>query len=307
MSGAVLVGTWVAVGTLCLVGAAPWETMPRALLLGGGLALAWTASWWSSHWLERRMRDAWVGEAGTGGEPSRRPRVRQPSALETLGRKTDEGPGLAHELRTPLNALRGFSALLLSGVDGPLPPDVREQVEAMDAAACRLEGLVEEVVGLVEGKAEEIPVRCAPVDVMRVLRRVVREAAPLVPSGVTLRLEPGEPSLMARADADRLLQVLVNLTVNALQVTEKGQVDLAARRRRGEVEIVVRDRGPGLGDLRWAFRPFTRGSRSTGDGLGLAIVDHLVRRQGGRLRVVRRQGGGSEWRVLLAEARKEGR
>ncbi len=302
---------WLAVvscGVLGGLGVWAWWTSDSlvsgsSLLWGGLVALAGFGPWMGSLFLERRLRASWRGrQEGRHRVPTR---LRH-ATLEDLRRGEGSAMhGLAHELRTPLNALRGFSSLLAAEMEGPLPAEVREVAEAMDGAARRLETLVEEVIELVEGRADQIPVRRVPVEVARLLRRVIRETSPLAPEGVLLRVDATDDALCVWADAARLLQVLVNLTVNALQCVEEGDVTLAARRRGEEVEIVVGDRGPGISDLDRLVRPFERGEGSGGEGLGLAIVRHLVMRQGGKLLLAPRRGGGNEWRVVLPAAPRE--
>jgi signal transduction histidine kinase len=107
----------------------------------------------------------------------------------------------------------------------------------------------------------------------------------------------------ASVTAGRIEQVLDNLLANALEVSPAGSsVDVAAARSGAWVEITVRDRGPGMtaGEIGRAFDRFwRRGGGDGGFGLGLTIVDRLVRADGGEVALRPRPDGGLEAIVRL--------
>ncbi len=218
------------------------------------------------------------------------------------GRAGEDLPPLGHLLRTPVNAMLGFSTLLAEEVDGPLEPEQREAVEAMVAAAERLAGLLGDVLELCEGREATIPVHCRPVDVERVLGAAARELRGLATSEVTIRLEVAARGPTVRADPRRLLQVLVNLGANALAAEGTREVVLSARTDEAEGRVVLQvvDDGPGIAEPERLLRPFERGDGGgEGFGLGLAVVRHLVARQGGTLRLDRSRTRGTCWRIDL--------
>jgi signal transduction histidine kinase len=115
-----------------------------------------------------------------------------------------------------------------------------------------------------------------------------------------VRLE-GRPS--ARVTPGRIEQVLDNLLANALEVAPGGStVGVHAARADDRIEIRIRDRGPGMSDdeIGRAFDRFWRArSGEEGFGLGLPIVQRLVRADGGEVELRRRAGGGLECLVTL--------
>ncbi len=126
-----------------------------------------------------------------------------------------------------------------------------------------------------------------------------------------VRLVNDVPSdLTARADRDRLSQILVNLVDNAVKYTPAGgEVRLVARRLDSRVEVAVADTGIGIPstDLPRITERFYRvdkaRSRELGDtGLGLAIVKHLVHAHGGELTIESELGKGTTVRFTLPEA-----
>jgi len=193
----------------------------------------------------------------------------------------------AHELRTPLTNLTGYLEAL------------RDGVMAADHAA--FDSLLEETERLVRlsssldilsaGDADDAPVELSDVDLGVAIRTAADLAGPAVARG-GLRLNVESPaSLAARANPDRLAQVLGNLLQNAIRYTpEGGRIILRAERRPGDVLVSISNTGPGIPpeDLPRVFERFYRVEKSRdralgGAGIGLAIVRQLVEAMGGRV------------------------
>jgi len=196
---------------------------------------------------------------------------------------------VSHELRTPLTAIKGSMEGLIDGVL-PATPETYQQIHA---EADRLDRLVNDLQELsrVEGRAYELDVR--PVDVSALAQTVTKRLAPQAESkriSLDLELAPDLPRVLA--DEDRALQVLTNLTGNALQYTpEGGRITIAARRMNNEVQVSVRDTGTGIPPehLPHLFDRFYRVDKSRsrraggGSGIGLTIARALVEAHGGRI------------------------
>ena len=282
------------------------------LALAGALLLAFTAYQGADEAIDPAdgAHPAPDEAEGGGGLEVPAERLAGPAASDVAGAsQAEELPPLGHLLRTPVNAMLGFSTLLGEEVDGPLDPEQRQAVEAMVGAAERLADLLGDVLELCEGREATIPVGCRAVEVERVLGAAVRELRGLAPDGVTVRLEPPSERLVARADPRRLLQVLVNLGANALAAEGTGEVLLSARADEAGKRVVlsVADDGPGIAEPERLLRPFERGEGGgEGFGLGLAVVRHLVDRQGGRLRVDRDRPRGTCWCIELPVDERDG-
>lgn len=210
----------------------------------------------------------------------------------------------SHELRTPLSAIRGYLQLYDKGM--LTDEGERRRVWARVLAETeRMSRLVEELLTL--ARLDQSPqLRFRNVDVAR----LVREAAE------DLRVQqPGRPVevraegvLLARADESGLRKVLGNLVSNVRTHTPADvPVRLAVRREDGQVRITVADEGPGLGaeDAARVFDRFFRAGGGAGSGLGMAIVQGVVRTHGGRVSVRTAPGEGFAVTVLLPDGPAE--
>jgi C4-dicarboxylate-specific signal transduction histidine kinase len=151
------------------------------------------------------------------------------------------------------------------------------------------------------------------VDVNAVVRRTLRVLSSARAEHTEVETELADDLPLARADAEQLRQVLLNLIRNAAQaMSGRGAVQLATRGRdelpagasakdaTHWVEISVRDQGPGIAPqvLKNLFVPFFT-TKERGTGLGLAISQRVVADMGGRIEVATRPGAGATFTVLL--------
>jgi signal transduction histidine kinase len=216
---------------------------------------------------------------------------------------------MSHELRTPLNSVMGYAELLLMETKGPLREGQREQVGRIQMSAHHQLALVEELLTYARVDAGREVLHIMPVDVGRALRDTVEFMRPQAERrglALELQLPVEERSLVIVTDPGKLRQVLLNLAGNAVKFTEGGAVALAATGEGDGVVIRVTDTGPGIPDDRRSaiWDPFTqldstRSRESTGAGLGLAIVRHLVELMGGTVQLESEIGCGSTFTVRL--------
>lgn len=228
-----------------------------------------------------------------------RPGWRLVTLHATSPRQFDRTPGtraaigaaamLAHEIRNPLSGIRGAAQLLATDEPdgGELPRLIIDEVD-------RIVGLIDRM----EDFTDTRPLPLAAENIYPVLDHVTRIARAGFASDVVVeeRFDPSLPPVLANRDA--LVQVLLNLMKNAAEAT-RGQTErrivLATAYRHGvtsaapgrsprrlPIEIAVLDNGPGApADIAdQLFDPFVSG-RPEGRGLGLALVDKLVRDMGG--------------------------
>jgi len=196
---------------------------------------------------------------------------------------------VSHELRTPLTAIKGSMEGLMDGIF----PANNETYQQVHAEAERLNRLVDDLQELsrVEARAYQLDFR--PVEVSSLVKTVTKRLAPRFESKriiLDLELAPDLPHLLA--DEDRAIQVLTNLTGNALQYTpEGGKVTISAKRINSEIQISVHDSGIGIPPQHLAniFDRFYRVDKSRsrqnggGSGIGLTIARALIEAQGGRI------------------------
>ncbi len=200
----------------------------------------------------------------------------------------------SHELRTPLASIRGY-AELLRRLPGELPPEAVRAVARVESESQRMTALVEDLLLLARLDAGR-PLERVEVDLALLAVDAVADAHVAGP-GHAWELDLPDPETEAPAtvvgDEDRLRQVLANLLTNARVHTPPGTTVTTTVRREGTVVVLrVLDDGPGIpADLvPRLFHRFARGdaARSPGSGssgLGLAIVDAVVRAHDGRIDV----------------------
>jgi two-component system OmpR family sensor kinase len=212
----------------------------------------------------------------------------------------------SHELRTPLTTIRGFAELYRQGATG----DIEMSMSRIESESERMAGLVEDLLLLAQLDAQR-PLERSRVDLLALASDAVHDAQSTAPSR-SVALEfldgPGTPEVLG--DEARLRQVLGNLVANALQHTPAGTpVTVRVGTAGADAILEVADRGPGMQqqDAQRVFERFYRADASRtrasgGAGLGLSIVDSLVRAHGGRVTVTTAPGRGCCFRVVLPRA-----
>ena len=211
---------------------------------------------------------------------------------------------VSHDLRTPLTSIRGFAEAIADGVT----PDSRQAAEVIGAEARRLERLVGDLLELANLEAQRFSLALSRVDAGEVVAHTAEGFRPAAAAaGVTLTVDvPEGEALHARADPERLAQVVANLVENALKFAHS-RIDVAVGADDDGVVISVIDDGTGIhpADLPQVFgrlHQSGRGSpaRQVGSGLGLAIVAELVAAMGGTVEA--RSEPGATHLVVTLEA-----
>ncbi|WP_060687204.1 HAMP domain-containing sensor histidine kinase [Ardenticatena maritima] len=218
---------------------------------------------------------------------------------------------MSHELRTPLNSIIGFAQVLLRGIDGPLPPRQREDVELIYRSGQHLLTLINDIIDLSRISAGKFKLDLGEVDIKKEIEFTLEMVKPHVAhKNVTCRaIYFGEPPHVY-GDTLRIRQILLNLLSNAAKFTEEGHIhvitDLVEENQRTFVRIRVEDTGIGIPaeHLPKLFEAFYMVDASDtrkvgGSGLGLSIVKHLVEMHGGRIEVESTVGVGSTFTFTL--------
>jgi len=205
---------------------------------------------------------------------------------------------VVHEIRNGLVSIKTFVQLLPEQRDDP-NFETRFR-EITDSEFARIERLLEAVLAQAAGTTTpRAEVRCDLDAVAASVTELIGVRAARV--GITLEADLASGSVVA-IEPDALRQVLMNLLLNALDVTHAGEaVRLATRGLGRAVELRVEDRGPGVPPeaRRRIFEPYFSTRTDRAGGLGLAISRRLVEDASGTLTVRDREGGGSCFRIRL--------
>ena len=202
---------------------------------------------------------------------------------------------VAHEIKNPLTPMRLMTQLHASRAGQLTAEEVKGYAEAMLAqidAMAAVAGDFSELAKISTGVLR-------PVDLAQVLRRVQ-----LAYPGLDLALPSGE--WVVKGTEDSLLRVFNNLLNNALDAVESGMppaLSVTVREDEGSVLVSVRDNGTGIDPSRWEaiFAPhFT--TKSTGSGLGLAMVKSIVEGMGGRIWIEASSAQGTEVMLRVPRA-----
>ena len=229
--------------------------------------------------------------------------------------KADFLATMSHELRTPLNAIAGYAELLELGIHGPVTPLQIDDLKRIQRSQKHLLGLINDILSFAKLEAGRVTFHLGAVNLDAALSTVGELVVPQANAkGVKYEFRVGEQHVLARADEDKLQQIIVNLLSNAVKFTERGgTVTLWSEASGQRVRIHVQDSGIGIDaeKLEAIFEPFVQVGRTLshpqeGTGLGLAISRELARAMGGSLGAASQPGVGSTFTLTLerAEARR---
>jgi signal transduction histidine kinase len=215
---------------------------------------------------------------------------------------------MSHELRTPLNAIGGYIDLLDMGLRGPVTEEQHAYFARVRSNQQHLTVLITEILNFARIGAGGVTYAVSDINIFDAVGHAVELVDPLFAQrGIVFDGIEGDRGAIARADTERVTQILVNLLSNAIKFTPSGghvRVDCAAAEK--IVAICVSDTGIGIAAEKLAsiFEPFIQlkeglADRASGVGLGLAISRDLARAMNGDLTVVSSEGTGSRFTLSL--------
>ena len=251
--------------------------------------------------------------------------------LEKQGRKVDDiiqaqanslehiSAGLAHELHNPLSYIRNASFVVgetlstLRGAVGSGGEDLEALGKKVDMAMVRLDRMhaimdkgvvrIQQIVELIQRYARDgYPDTPSELELDQVVRDVIALVQPRDGADVTLDMALGCEGATVKAIPEELNQVVGNLVQNAYDaVGENGIVRVETRRDGDNAIFQVTDDGPGIPreDQKRIFAPFFSTKTGQGKGIGLTIVQRVVRQACGRVEVISKEGAGATIRVSL--------
>jgi signal transduction histidine kinase len=209
---------------------------------------------------------------------------------------------VAHDLRSPL-AIIAMSAQVID--EETREPATREAAQEVTRAAARMARLLADLLDVARVDSGAFQIAKRRQDVGMLVTEVLNSYRPLFAAReITLLGEPPPAGIVASFDRDRIVQVLSNLLGNAMKFTPvNGIVELGVRGRDQDVELVLRDNGPGISAeaMPNVFKRFWQidSSARRGLGLGLYICEKIVEAHGGRIWGESTFGQGATFRFTL--------
>lgn len=218
---------------------------------------------------------------------------------------------VSHELRTPLNAIMGHAEILKEEVYGPLNEKQISMTQRVMVNVTRLLNMVGDLLNEAQIRAGKLTVKPEVIKTASLLENLhVAIDKAITDKGLEFITNVGEdmPTEII-SDAQRLQQILINLTNNALKFTEKGSITVSIDRAGTDTwKIEVTDSGVGIpeNEISFIFEAFRQANNLEfttrqygGIGLGLSIVKQLVELMNGEIQVKSERGKGSTFTVVL--------
>jgi signal transduction histidine kinase/DNA-binding response OmpR family regulator/ligand-binding sensor domain-containing protein len=297
------------------------ETWAFRALVGLALAmLAFAVYRWRVQRFQRRQLEltAMVSQRTQELEDALRTVAAQTRSLEDLDRaKSRFFANISHEFRTPLTLTLGPLEDVLGGAVGPVPDEVRTELEVALRNSRRLLQLVNEILDLAKLESGRMHLSASENDLRVAIAEWSRSFQPLAErKRIRLTTDLSDQLLPVWFDHERLGKAITNLLSNAFKFTpEGGHVEVraiaAAQGAQAGVLVSVRDSGPGIpeGERERIFERFyqvdeTRRRFTPGTGIGLALARELVELHGGRIAVESREGEGATFTVWVPAGRE---
>lgn len=216
-------------------------------------------------------------------------RVAQRTAqLEVANRELEAFTySVSHDLRAPLRHIGGFSRILIEDFGSELAPEARQHVQRIEDGVHRMGLLVDALLNL--ARVGRHAVKLQPCGLNSIVEEVVSVLQPETRDRVVAWKIAELPSL--QCDPVLIRQVFQNLLTNALKFTrsrERAEIEISQHQENGESVIVVRDNGVGFNmkyvdKLFGVFQRLHRAEDFEGTGIGLATVQRIVTKYGGRV------------------------
>jgi signal transduction histidine kinase len=233
--------------------------------------------------------------------------IQRTAQLEAANKEMESfSYSVSHDLRAPLRAMDGFSQAVLEDYAAQLPEEGRRYLETIRAGAQRMGALIDDLLAF--SRLSRLPLNRRRVDTARLVRETLEEFAPQH-GGRRIEIRVGELP-PCEGDPALLKEVWVNLLSNAFKFTglrESAVIEIGCTETDGEAVFLVRDNGAGFamhyaGKLFGVFQRLHRAEEYEGTGVGLAIVQRIIQRHGGRIWAEAEVDRGATFYFTLKEA-----
>lgn len=236
-------------------------------------------------WKTRRAAEEEVAKVYAGLEKAVAERTFE---LQAANRNLESfSYSVSHDLRAPLRSIEGFSSIFLAEYGKDLPVGGKQLIEKIRHNALQMADLIDAILEFSRAGRKEL--NREEIDMRTMVREVLNELVEAVPGQKVDAVIGDLPPCMA--DPVLIRQVLKNLLSNALKFSrcrEISRIEITSLTKDCQPVYLIRDNGIGF-DMKYAdrlFRVFERlhgGREFEGTGIGLAIVDNIIRRHGGRV------------------------
>jgi signal transduction histidine kinase len=250
-----------------------------------------------------------IGAGITAARSYEEERQRAQALAELDRAKTAFFSNVSHEFRTPLTLMLGPVEDLLGHPASPLAPPDRAKLELLHRNGLRLLKLVNTLLDFARLEAGRVEVSFEPIDLARATADLASAfRAAVERAGIRLVVDCADVGEPVFVDVSMWEKIVFNLLANAFKFTHEGEIRIALRRLEGDaaVRLTVADTGIGISpeELPHVFERFHRveGVRARtheGSGIGLALVQELVRLHDGRVAVTSTEGAGTTFTVDL--------
>lgn len=197
----------------------------------------------------------------------------------------------SHQLRTPLTVIKGYLSMIKSGDFGRLNKKQVEPMDKVSESSERLVLLVENMLNVSRIESGRVQFNFVEIQLEDLVKSVVDELvtkAKIKSLRLNLKL-PSEKLPKLKLDEEKMRQVIMNLTENAIKYTDQGSVNVLLKREEKNIKFSVTDTGAGIRkrDMGKLFQKFSRGTGATaaieGTGLGLFVAKQMVEAHHGKI------------------------
>ncbi len=221
---------------------------------------------------------------------------------------------MSHELRTPLNSIIGFVGIILKGIAGEINEEQKKQLSMVYSSARHLLSLINDILNLSRIESGKMEIFLTRFKLGEVVAEVAQILSPMIsPKDLRLVTEITGDIPEITGDREKLFQILLNLTNNAVKFTSKGEIRIDCRMDNHNLMVTVSDTGIGIKreNMEYLFEAFRQvdGSaqrRYEGAGLGLHLCRKLVGLLGGTIWATSEYEKGSKFTFTLPIRFREG-
>jgi signal transduction histidine kinase len=208
--------------------------------------------------------------------------------------KQDFVANVTHELRSPMTSIRGYMDLLLQGAAGNLTEVQKDYLSVIKNSAVRLGRFIDNLLDVAKIESKKLKLTPESMDIAGLTHEMQVLFKPqLDEKGISFRNQVSPTLSPAFVDKDKLAEVLINLTSNAIKFTpEKGEIQITAQEGSNYIEMGVHDNGVGIpaNMIDKLFNKFEQvkanqghARKHKGTGLGLTIAKGIIEAHGGKI------------------------